>query len=175
MKDTERGTNYWETLYAPADEAIEKLMVQYIAGGVTPVEVFLKIREFEIDFYPETDVCKETINKIIELMVETGEEDSVATDAYHTAQAATMFDKLILKHPDAKIKYYVNEYDGRDTNMWKFQDTEEAARKQFQGHIDYFKEEANNLHLYKALVQEIKDGEYKLIHDEVIDNHSVDF
>ena len=85
-----------------------------------------------------------------------------------------IFEKLQNKHPKARIVYYVNACDGRETINWGFKNTEAEARAEFDAHIEDMGEFADDLHLYKALVRG-EESDYEILHDEVLDCHPVNF
>lgn len=170
-----KDVSYWETMYFPSDEAIQNLMDKFDAGEKTPLGIFIGIANAETDFFPEADICKETIDKVIEHMTNSGLEEGPVVEAYHKAQSATMFSRLQKENPGAIIRFYVSEYDGDKTITWGMKKTEEEARKQFDEHIRDAGAQASDLHLYKALVEKTGYNDYKIIYDEVLSEHSVNF
>ena len=170
-----KDVSYWETMYFPSDEAIQNLMDKFDVGEKTPLEVFVGISNAETDFFPEADICKETIDKVIEHMTNSGLEEGPVVDAYHEGQSIGMFSRLQKENPGAKIVFYVSEYDGNVTVTWGMKKTEEEARKQFDEHIRDAGAQASDLTLYKALVEGTGYNDYKIIYDEMLSEHSVKF
>lgn len=61
--------SYWESLSPRADKAIDELMEKFKDGNVTPVKVFQELKQISKD-YDDIDLCKETLNKMFDFMVE---------------------------------------------------------------------------------------------------------
>lgn len=60
---------YWETLDYDADSKFEELTQNCLNGKITIEQMFKEMKNIQYDC-PESDICKETINKVFEFIEE---------------------------------------------------------------------------------------------------------
>jgi hypothetical protein len=61
--------NYWETLDREADEQFEILTQKCLNKELSVDQMWTEMRKIQYD-YPDSDICKETINKVFEFIEE---------------------------------------------------------------------------------------------------------
>lgn len=112
--------NYWETLDREADEQFEILTQKCLNKELSVDQMWTEMRKIQYD-YPDSDICKETINKVFEFIEEHNlalpDDAEESYNENYCGNGLTVLDlfELLKKvidedKGDYKMKIDVNEY-----------------------------------------------------------------